>query len=199
MTQIWHSLRSFKRILDKEGTLGYFLCVFARSSVKENSMRLEMVLLSLTNEVSPALMILGLFPVAWPAGQNGVVLKTTQPSGLDQVWCGVPHVGGDDNLTEALHLLRLHQLPQRLWDCKKNINPDSNMPMVSKNAVLLNVSVCFYVCHLFSLLPLRKVLQVSSLQRCAHDGQTLPSLQLTGQRQQTRLLHIQFRVHADQD
>ncbi len=54
-------------------------------------------------------------------------------------------------------------------------------------------------CHLFGLLSLRIVFQVGSLQSGAHDGQTLPSLQLTGQRQQTRLLHVQLRIHAEQD
>lgn len=53
--------------------------------------------------------------------------------------------------------------------------------------------------NLIGLLGLRVVVQEGSLNRGAHDGQTLPCLQLIGQREQTRLLHVLLRVHAHQD
>lgn len=59
-------------------------------------------------------MVLGLFPVSGPADHHSVVLQTSKPPNLDQVGRPISQVGGDDHLREALHLLCLHQLTQRL-------------------------------------------------------------------------------------
>lgn len=52
--------------------------------------------------------------------------------------------------------------------------------------------------HLLCMLGLLVVVQVGSLQSRSDDGQTFAGLQLAGQRQQTGLLHVLFRVCADQ-
>lgn len=59
-------------------------------------------------------MVLRLFPVSGPADHHSVVLQTSQSSNLDQVGRPISQIGGDDHLREALHLLCLHQLTQRL-------------------------------------------------------------------------------------
>lgn len=60
------------------------------------------------------MVIVVLLPVARPGHQHGVVLQAPEATGLEQVGGGVAEVGGDGHLTEALHLLRLHQFTQRL-------------------------------------------------------------------------------------
>lgn len=53
--------------------------------------------------------------------------------------------------------------------------------------------------HLLCTLSMIDVLQVGSLQGCANDGQPFPRLQLIGQREQTRLLHILLSICAHQN
>lgn len=62
-----------------------------------------------TDKIPPGLVLVALFPVARPRHQHGVVLEAAQAAGLEQVGSGVPQVGRDRHLTEALHLLGLHQ------------------------------------------------------------------------------------------
>lgn len=52
--------------------------------------------------------------------------------------------------------------------------------------------------HLLCTLGLLIVLQVGSFQSRSDNGQTFAGLQLAGQRQQTGLLHVLFRIRADQ-
>lgn len=52
--------------------------------------------------------------------------------------------------------------------------------------------------YLLCTLGLLVVVQVGSLQSRSDDGQTFAGLQLAGQRQQAGLLHVLFRVGADQ-
>lgn len=52
--------------------------------------------------------------------------------------------------------------------------------------------------HLLGLLSLEMVVQIGALDARADDGQTLSGLQLIGQGEQTRLLHILLCVHANQ-
>lgn len=59
-------------------------------------------------------MLVALLPVAWPGHQHGVVFEASQPTGLEEVGGGVAQVGGDGHLTEALHLLSLHQFTEGL-------------------------------------------------------------------------------------
>lgn len=67
-----------------------------------------------TNEVPPGLVLVSLLPVAGPRHQHSVVFQASQPTGLEEVGGGVTQVGGHGHLTEALHLLSLHQFTQRL-------------------------------------------------------------------------------------
>lgn len=67
-----------------------------------------------TDEVPAGLVLVALLPVARPGHQHGVVFQASEPADLEQVGGGVTQVGGDGHLTEALHLLRLHQFTQRL-------------------------------------------------------------------------------------
>lgn len=73
----------------------------------------------LTNEVPKLLVVVGLFPVTRPADHHSVVLETSQTSNLNQVGRPISQIGGDDHLREALHLLCLHQLTQRLQTHKR--------------------------------------------------------------------------------
>lgn len=59
-------------------------------------------------------MLVALLPVARPGHQHGVVFEASQPTGLEEVGGGVAQVGGDGHLTEALHLLGLHQFTEGL-------------------------------------------------------------------------------------
>ncbi|TNN48748.1 hypothetical protein EYF80_041052 [Liparis tanakae] len=68
--------------------------------------------------------------VPGPADQHGVVLQTSEASPLDQVGRPVSQIGGDDHLRETLHLLRLHQLTQRLRDNREG-NDNSSTPGVT--------------------------------------------------------------------
>lgn len=52
--------------------------------------------------------------------------------------------------------------------------------------------------HLLCTLGLLVVVQVGSLQSRSNNGQTFAGLQLAGQRQQAGLLHLLFRICADQ-
>lgn len=52
--------------------------------------------------------------------------------------------------------------------------------------------------YLLGTMHLLVVVQVSARQGRAHDGQTFAGLQLVGERQEARLLHILLAVRADQ-
>lgn len=53
--------------------------------------------------------------------------------------------------------------------------------------------------YLLCTLALLRVLQVGALQSRADDGQAFACLELVGQREQTRLLHILLCICANQD
>lgn len=54
------------------------------------------------------------------------------------------------------------------------------------------------VSHLLCTLGLFVVLQIGALESRPNDGQTFACLQLVGERQQTRLLHVLLCICADQ-
>lgn len=145
-------------------------------------------------------MVLRLFPVSGPADHHSVVLQTSQSSNLDQVGRPVSQIGGDDHLREALHLLGLHQLPQRL-------------PINRERRRLLElcdvIDMCLYHSgepdvrdertDLICPLGLSVVVEECSLDWGANDGQTLPCFQLIGQRDQARLFYVLLSIHTHQN
>lgn len=91
-----------------------------------------------TNEVPELLVALGLLPVLRPAHHHSIVLQTPKSSNLDQVWCPISHVGGDDHLRETFHPLCLHQLTQRLQTKMHNWKFHFGTENVGRKAVYLS-------------------------------------------------------------
>lgn len=67
------------------------------------------------------MMVLVLLPVLGIIDDQSVVAQASESSSLDEMRGGLAQVGGDHHLTEALNLLRLHQLPQRLRGKSRDI------------------------------------------------------------------------------
>ena len=84
-------------------------------------------------------MLVSLFPVARPRDQHSVVFQASQSAGLEQVGGGVTQIRRHGHLTEALHLLSLHQFMQCLERCDGEDNSYQGtflkVPVTVKNDV----------------------------------------------------------------